>query len=392
MTLLELNKNDLLGVGGQRECYLHPKNKSKVLKIMYRCNSLKDDVNKLEYIYLGILKKRNVSFSHLAKCDGFIETNKGKALVFERVMNFNNTPAISFREAVKSNKISFAKQEELLLELYNYLKKETILFVDYEISNIFLKETSPNKYKLIIIDGLGAKRLNYKFWFYSYFLPYTKYKIIKQWEKFLEGYNFERELLSCLKKGSREKIDYSNLEFFCKSISKEIFYYPSNKTKILKIALLNNNKSLNEYFYYVYLIKYKKNIDFLPKCYGIQLLKDRRKSVIFDLVSDFNTEVSKSLISVIDSKKISQKKISNCFFDLLNVLEENEIYTKNLTLEKILCQEIKPLEYKLKIVSGLGNEKSNLQFILFNNIRFYRKYFLKKEIKRLENTFNSYFN
>lgn len=389
MSLLKLNNDDLLGIGGQRECYLHPINKSKVLKIMYRCNSSKDDVNKLEYYYMKILERRNVSFEHLSKCDGFVATNKGKALIFERVVNFNGKPSISFREAIKNKKISYSIQETLLSDLYCYLRKEAILFIDYELSNIFLKEISEGKYKLIIIDGLGAKRFNYKFWFYSYFLLYTKYKIERQWERFLEIYYFERELLSCLKQGSRKKIDYSKLELFKKTSSKEIYFYPYDKRKILKISFQKKKNLLNEYLYYSYLIKNKKNMNFLPKCYGIQLLVDRRKTVVFDLVLDLNGQVSKNLISAIKSEVIREEKLLDYFLELLNTLEKNEIYTKHLKLEKILCQETKPLEYELKIISGLGDKKSSITFWLFKNISFYRKYFLKKEIKRLKNSFLS---
>jgi hypothetical protein len=47
------------------------------------------------------------------------------------------------------------------------------------------KEISENNYKLIIIDGLGPKRGGFKTFLYLKFNLYTKYKIKKQWKKFL---------------------------------------------------------------------------------------------------------------------------------------------------------------------------------------------------------------
>ena len=74
---------------------------------------------------------------------------------------------------------------EKFLDLKLYLEDNQILFTDVATLNVMCKEISENNYKLIIIDGLGPKRGGFKSFLYLKFNLYTKYKIKKQWEKFL---------------------------------------------------------------------------------------------------------------------------------------------------------------------------------------------------------------
>ncbi|MFW2454249.1 YrbL family protein, partial [Aliarcobacter butzleri] len=85
------------------------------------------------------------------------ETNLGKGLIFDRVMNYDDTPSKSFRYLIANKIITFHEQEILLNQLKNYLEKNQILFADNSLTNILCKEIRKNEYELIIIDGLGAK-------------------------------------------------------------------------------------------------------------------------------------------------------------------------------------------------------------------------------------------
>lgn len=69
-----------------------------------------------------------------------------------------------------------------------YLEKNSILFVDTSLTNIFAQKISPSEFKIVIVDGLGAKRTGVKFFMYQYSKLYTKYKIKKQWKKFMKMY------------------------------------------------------------------------------------------------------------------------------------------------------------------------------------------------------------
>jgi len=189
---LVLNEKYFLAKGGERNCYIYPNDETKVIKIVHR-NEKHNEQNKLEYKYYNFLHKKNIPLSHLTKCYGFVDTNLGNGLVFERVRDYNNNPSKSFRVYLEENIFTKEEEDKLVSELKNYLFKNDILFIDVDLSNVFCQEFNKDKYKLVIIDGLGARRLNWRFYAYLYSKLFTRYKIKKQWYKFYS--NFEKERL-----------------------------------------------------------------------------------------------------------------------------------------------------------------------------------------------------
>lgn len=184
-----LEKNFLLFKGGERSCYEHPSFNDKIIKIEHDSSINKQ--NELEYKYCNYLKKNNIEFSNIAKCFGFCDTNKGMGLVFEKVIDYDFNISKSFRYYLRNNLLSKEKELELLEELKIYLFKNKILFVDVSTVNVLCKKLDKDNYRLIIIDGLGARRLNFKYYMYLYIPFFKEYKIKKQWEKFI--FNYERD-------------------------------------------------------------------------------------------------------------------------------------------------------------------------------------------------------
>ncbi|WP_417328592.1 YrbL family protein [Halarcobacter sp.] len=186
--MITLNKNLLIAKGGERDCYLHPDDNTKVIKTLHKKDE-HNNQNELEYSYMKYIRKRkNIDLSQVTDCYGYVNTNLGKGLVFDRVLDFDGTPSKSFRYYLANKIISLDEQEKLINELKNYLEKNLILFVDTSLTNIFCPKISDNSYKLIIVDGLGAKRTGIKFTLYKVSKTYTKYKIKRQWDKFMKMY------------------------------------------------------------------------------------------------------------------------------------------------------------------------------------------------------------
>lgn len=186
--MIYLDKNNLLVSGSERACYIHPNDETKLIKIIHS----KDEgynQNDLEYKYYNYLDNQKVSFSNIAKCFGWIETNIGKGLLFERILNYDNSDAKEIRYYIKNNIFSDDEEKNLLNELKYYLEVNKVLFIDATTVNVLCKEISKGKYRLIIIDGLGGKRIGVKSRLYliPIFLPYTIYKIKKQWKVFLKN-------------------------------------------------------------------------------------------------------------------------------------------------------------------------------------------------------------
>lgn len=189
MKELKLSDDLLIAKGGERGCYIDPRDNSKVIKVLYSQDQKHNNQNKLESIYMDFLKSKNVDISYLTNCYGFVQTNIGEGLVFDRVMDYDGTPSKSFRYYLANKIISEGLQQELLNELKENIEENLILFIDTSLTNIFCKKLSQEKYQLIIVDGLGAKRLGMKFWLYRQSKIYTKYKIKRQWNKLMRMYH-----------------------------------------------------------------------------------------------------------------------------------------------------------------------------------------------------------
>lgn len=187
MDYINLTKEFFIAKGGERECYIHPKDNSKVVKIIHR-KGKNNEQNQLEYKYTNFLKSKNRSFEHITKCYGFVDTNLGKGLVFDRVLDYTNDQSKSFKEYVLNSSLPIDTEKKLIEELKNYIFSNDILFIDVDLSNLFCKEYEKGKYKLIIIDGLGARRIGFRFSLYLKSKIFTKYKMKKQWKKFWQNY------------------------------------------------------------------------------------------------------------------------------------------------------------------------------------------------------------
>lgn len=188
---LILAKEHFIARGGERECYSHPLDPTKVVKVLYK----KDGVyayngsrNDLDRIYYNFLKKSKISFFNLTKCYGFANTNLGKGLIFDKVCDYNGKISMALSDVIAKKILNSTTESTLINNLQTYVLKNNILFIDSGLHNILCCEYEKNKYKLVIIDGLGAKRNGFKFWLYLHSSFYTKYKVKKEWENFMKKY------------------------------------------------------------------------------------------------------------------------------------------------------------------------------------------------------------
>lgn len=185
--MINLIDEFFLAKGGERNCFIHPYDDKKVIKVVHR-NEKHNEQNKLEYKYLNFLNKKNIPFTHIPICHGFVNTNLGKGLVYDRVVDYNGNYSNCITYFLSKKTFSKNHELELINELKEYLFKNNILFIDVDLSNVFCQEIEKGKFKLIIIDGLGARRLNWRFYLYLISQSFTKYKIKKQWKKFYANY------------------------------------------------------------------------------------------------------------------------------------------------------------------------------------------------------------
>ena len=160
--IISLTDNNLIAKGGERNCYEHPEDKTKVLKIVHR-KEKHNEQNLLESIYYKFLLQKNIPTTHLAQIYGFTNTNLGEALIYERILDYNNQQSLSLKEVILKKKIKKEVENQLVNELKEYIFANNILFVDVDLSNVFCCQYEQDKYKLIIIDGIGARRIGWRF-------------------------------------------------------------------------------------------------------------------------------------------------------------------------------------------------------------------------------------
>ncbi len=185
--MIELTKDLYIAKGAERECYIHPNDSSKIIKIEF-IDKIDRNQNELDNYYYTYLEKQNISFEYIPKYYGTIETNKGNAVVFDRIKNYDDSLAITFEEIIKEQTLSNIEEKQLLKQLQLYLLDNLIVFGDVVLSNILYQEYKKDIFRLIIIDGLGARRFGYKLWLHTHSKIYTRFRIKKQWNKLMNNY------------------------------------------------------------------------------------------------------------------------------------------------------------------------------------------------------------
>ena len=163
--MINLDGSTLIGKGGERECYIHPMDESKIIKVEYAHNKAKsNDQNSLDIYYYQRLNQVEGVFDHIPRMYNRVETNKGSGLVFDSIVDYTGNVSKTFEEFVKSKQLNTVAEKRCLDELHGYILKNNIMFYDAVLSNILCQEYAKNQYKLIIVDGLGGRKIGLKLW------------------------------------------------------------------------------------------------------------------------------------------------------------------------------------------------------------------------------------
>lgn len=155
--MINLKKAQIIGTGGYRMVYQHPDYPNQCLKIQ---KSPTITENKVDINYHRHLKNRHISFAHIAQFHGEVKTNKGKAIIFTLIRDFDNKISKTMFYYLSQNDEQLDGHiAQKLLQLKQYLTKQRIVFVDINPGNIVLQKTNATEFKLIIIDALASRNL-----------------------------------------------------------------------------------------------------------------------------------------------------------------------------------------------------------------------------------------
>jgi len=179
--MLRLESSALIGRGLRRECYFHPADENKCIKIVVSGNHKE---TRREQLYYRLLEKRNISWKMLARFYGAVETNLGEGAVFDLIRDYNGEISKTLGHYLSATNETDPNDQYLdraLPALKQYLLKWKIVTMTLKPQNIVFKKTHKSKGFLVVIDNIGN----------SDFIPICNYldwmairKIHRKWHRF----------------------------------------------------------------------------------------------------------------------------------------------------------------------------------------------------------------
>jgi hypothetical protein len=179
--LIELDPHALVGKGLHRECFVHPEDPERCIKIVV---SGSGNENRREQGYYAELTNKGVSWEMLPKFYGLVETNLGEGAVFDLIRDYDGRISLTLRHYLASKPLTSLHEAALrgaLKALKSYLLRHLIITMTLKPKNILFQLDSPETGKLVIVDNIGN----------SDFIPVVKYssrlakwKISRKWRRF----------------------------------------------------------------------------------------------------------------------------------------------------------------------------------------------------------------
>ncbi len=150
-----LREELLLGAGGHQAAYIHPDDPSKCVKIAFDPND--GDVKK-ELRYRRMCADKLSRSKLVTKFYGTVDTDKGPALVFERVIDFDGRASLDLKDYLSAATTAeeIEQSRALLMNFRRDFLDEAIAIVDTDITNFMVQRLSPTASQMRIVDNIGT--------------------------------------------------------------------------------------------------------------------------------------------------------------------------------------------------------------------------------------------
>jgi hypothetical protein len=191
LTMLTLEKSSLIGKGRHRECYIHPEDPGKCVKIVV-FGDMKETARELAFYKL--LEKRKASMAMISRYFGVAETNMGDGHVFELVRDsdggVSKTLDYYLTSCMSDTTNAAVGLDDLLSSidaLKQYMLKEKIITMTIKAKNIAYKRNKSSEH-LVLVDGIGNSDF---FPVCNWIGPLAIRKIKRRWKRFEEFLPFQ---------------------------------------------------------------------------------------------------------------------------------------------------------------------------------------------------------
>ena len=184
--MLTLEKSSMIGKGRHRECYLHPEDPDKCVKVVV-FGDMKETARELAFYKL--LKRRKAPMTMIAKYYGVEETNMGDGHVFELIRDseggVSKTLDYYLAGCMSENTNTDVCIDDLrssIDALKQYMLKEKIVTMTIKSKNIAYQRDMSSK-RLVLVDGIGNSDF---FPVCNWVGPLAARKIERRWKRFEE--------------------------------------------------------------------------------------------------------------------------------------------------------------------------------------------------------------
>ncbi|CAK4070424.1 YrbL family protein [Vibrio sp. 16] len=189
-SVLDLSQTKRIGTGNERICFEHPDNPSLCIKVYHPMEEIMKHTkvvrqqNEMESYYFGQLEKRGVPFHFIPKCYGWVETNLGPGLVFDRVVNDDGTSGRPLKEMLADESVSQQEALQILTRIEHYLLEHSISICDVSPGHILMKKQGT---ELIpqVIDGVGSRYNDWKLYLLTHVHFFARRKTKALWQKLI---------------------------------------------------------------------------------------------------------------------------------------------------------------------------------------------------------------
>ncbi|GAB1258663.1 YrbL family protein [Aurantivibrio plasticivorans] len=181
--MLTVPEDLFIARGYHRECYQHPSNENLCVKVVVRGDTSETD---REIRYYNVLKKRHIDWKMLPRYHGWVNTNKGKAAVFDLIRDCDGKVSLALNYYLENPELTSQFRDQIgnaLVGLHDYLISHRVVTMTLKPKNIVLSRIDEEKSKLVIVDNIGN----------SDWVPLCNYvdflalkKIRRKWQRFIE--------------------------------------------------------------------------------------------------------------------------------------------------------------------------------------------------------------
>ena len=180
--MIELIPESMIGMGQHRECYVHPEDSNRCIKVVVVRG---EEETRREQAYYRLLQKRQISWEMLPRFYGVEETTMGPGAVFDLVRDVDGQVGKTCAHYFESTELTEQNYQGLLLALQalkQYLLEKNIITMTIFPKNIIYQKISENSGVAVIIDNIGNSDA---IPIASYCRPFGNAKMERKWARFV---------------------------------------------------------------------------------------------------------------------------------------------------------------------------------------------------------------